>query len=114
MKKIIKSKVYDTDTAQLIYSGREELYRKKTGEYFIYDGQSIAPIEYDAARQWMKQSASDTDYIKEFGETESAGRVPITLYMEKALIDRARRVAAKSCIGLSAYIEDCIRGKAGN
>jgi len=47
MKKIINGKRYDTETAQLIgsasYSNRtdfrfwsEELYRKKTGEFFLY------------------------------------------------------------------------------
>src|SRR5690606_40408270 len=47
MKKIINGKRYDTETAQFIgsasYSNRtdfrfwsEELYRKKTGEFFLY------------------------------------------------------------------------------
>ena len=48
MKKIINGKLYDTETAKLIgrsYHGEgprdfrhysEELYRKRTGEYFLY------------------------------------------------------------------------------
>ena len=54
MKKIIKGKVYDTDTAQKVaeYSNNyprsdlhfyeEELYRKKTGEFFLYGSGNAA------------------------------------------------------------------------
>ena len=55
MKKIIKGKVYDTDTARELASWanggnwrdfshlEETLYRKKTGEYFLHGEVSEAP-----------------------------------------------------------------------
>ena len=54
MKKIINNKLYDTDTAKRLgYDGggdgfdswTEELYKKRTGEYFIY-GEGGARTRY--------------------------------------------------------------------
>ena len=46
MKSIINGKVYSTDTAiQIGKFGEEELFRKKTGEFFKYDVESgINPL----------------------------------------------------------------------
>lgn len=98
MKKIIKNRMYDTDTAR--YVGRwdndcyttdfdycaETLYQKRTGEYFIEgeggarskysvaDGNGwcgstqLVPVSYDTARQWAEEHLSADEYIAEFGE----------------------------------------------
>lgn len=98
MKKIINSKVYDTDTARCvggIYSGlgdrlygwSEAMYCKRTGEYFLYGeggpgskysepagpgntrgSERIYPLSYDDARAWAEQHLTADEYTAEFGE----------------------------------------------
>lgn len=100
MKKIIKNKVYDTNTAQKLgdwdnghYTNdfaycAETLYRKKTGEYFLHGeghalskyashsgnssgwGEKIIPISYTEAQTWAEEHLDADDYISIFGEPE--------------------------------------------
>ena len=103
MKKIIRGKVYDTDTAREVGSWNsghyandfawyaETLYQKKTGEYFLhgegnaaspyrqrcYDmwaaGDQLVPIGYDEARQWAEEHLSADEYIADFGDPGEGG-----------------------------------------
>lgn len=97
MKRIIKGKRYDTDTAQLIktYSSDlsisdfryydETLYLKKTGEFFLYGtgngeskyagkygdlrgpGEKIVPLTLDEAKAWVEK-IEDPDLYEELFE----------------------------------------------
>lgn len=94
MKRIIKDKVYDTSTAGYIgeysrmetdskYWFKEELYRKRTGEYFIYGvglsastydevidrqgSEKITPISFENAKLWGKMHLDAEVYEREFG-----------------------------------------------
>lgn len=95
MKKIINGRKYDTETAkELGYDnniGRDilartdfdyeesTLYRKKTGEYFIYrfggartpypDGH-ISPCTEEEAKAWSENHLSVDDYEALWGEVE--------------------------------------------
>lgn len=101
MKQIINGKKYDTDTATLIgdyWNGcgssdfnyiSEELYQKKTGEYFLYacggaltsysvqvststasGGSHIIPLTEAEAKNWAAEHISVDDYEALFGEVE--------------------------------------------
>ena len=99
MKQVIEGKMYNTETAtyvgsfQYLYPGDfryyyEELYRKKTGEYFLYGegdglspyaeycgsgwcfGKDIRPMCLDEAKEWVEKHLSTGVYIAEFGEPE--------------------------------------------
>lgn len=101
MKKIINGKMYNTETAKEIayYSnGRsysdfsyveETLYRKKTGEFFLYGSggamsrysvsygqntwsgnEAIIPLTEAKAKVWMERYADADTYIEVFGEVE--------------------------------------------
>lgn len=101
MKKIIKGKLYNTETAKHIgnYSNdvpyddidyfSEDLYLKKTGEYFLsgssgalgcyaestetggYAGGSrIIPIKEQEAKEWVEMHLDADTYIELFGEAE--------------------------------------------
>lgn len=101
MKKIINGKKYDTETAEFIRSRSnlengfrniyEELYRKKTGEYFLYGeggpmtcyaesmpnsqngmtgGQAIIPLTEDEAKEWTATHQTVECYEEIFGEVE--------------------------------------------
>ena len=100
MRKIINGKAYDTSTATEIGSHSydipgnlnyicENLYRKKTGEYFLYGeggantiycrtlgtnewcaGENIEPYTLDKAKEWVEEHLSAEVYEEEFGEVE--------------------------------------------
>ena len=100
MKRVVKGKLYNTDTATCIgsyeYSNAgdfchvcEELYRKNNGEYFLAgkggpktkyreqvstrgwsSGEKIIPMTIDEAKDWAEEYLSIDTYIEEFGEPE--------------------------------------------
>lgn len=100
MKKIINGRKYDTDTAELMaewdngdYSDFgficEELYRKRTGEWFLYGrggaqtryaaghgannwggGAEVVPLAEGEARKWTEEHCSGDKYEQIFGEVE--------------------------------------------
>ena len=101
MRKIINKKMYDTETAECVeefentpYKGnahyyKESLYRKKTGEFFLYGygnartkyaavtiggmyspDEKIIPLSEDEAKNWMEQYGNVDTYIELFGEVD--------------------------------------------
>lgn len=101
MKKIINGKKYNTETAKKMgcwsndYSHRsfnfceESLYRKKTGEYFLYGiggpmsrysqpcgqntwsgGSKIIPMTAAEAMEWVEEHLTADEYEEIFGEVE--------------------------------------------
>lgn len=100
MKKIVGGKKYDTETANLLGgldNGRsksdfrwknEELYQKKTGEYFLYGeggplteyfedlgnwkgyGRDIVPLSKEDAKRLGEKILSYKEYVEAFGEPE--------------------------------------------
>ena len=102
MRKIIKDKVYDTETARLqarYESGfpvssfkyyDEALYLKKSGEYFLYGkghaaspyaekrydvkapGEKIIPLTYEEAKEWAEKRLSSDEYMDLFEVDEDS------------------------------------------
>lgn len=137
MKKIINGKSYDTDKALQvgIWSNdrsyrdfshcAETLYRKRTGEYFLYGeggpqskyaravdtnswrgGEDIKPLTAEEARRWAEKNLDAEEYEKEFGEVaEDDSRTVLSITMAASLAERLRREAAKAEMSLSSYIE---------
>lgn len=101
MKQIINGKKYNTETAKEMgcwsnnYSYgdfnycRESLYRKKTGEYFLYGvggamskysqscgqnswsgGEKIMPMTESEAKRWAEKHLTADEYEEIFGEVE--------------------------------------------
>lgn len=99
MRKIIDGKMYNTETAKFVgeYEDpvgqgdfrwvREELYHKKTGEFFLYGqggpltqycevigisgrsyGEAIVPITTRRAKEWVAEYLGVDTYIELFGE----------------------------------------------
>lgn len=110
MKKIIKDKVYDTSTAGYIgeysrletdsrYWFKEELYKKRTGEYFIYGvglsastydelsdvsgqgSEKITPISFENAKLWGKMHLDAEVYEREFSVNEDDKKV-VNIYVQ--------------------------------
>lgn len=100
MKRIINKKLYDTDTAKAVayYSNKygygnpyhisETLYRKRTGEFFLYgfggcmteysefedgiwwSGENIFPLTKEETKVWVTAFCDADTYIALFGEVE--------------------------------------------
>ena len=100
MEKIINGKFYSTETAKAMGSYdnglgirdfnalEETLYRKKTGEFFLYgkggantqyaesmgngrtSGEDIIPLTEEGAREWAEAHLTVKEYIAIFGKPE--------------------------------------------
>ena len=103
MKKIIKGRKYDTETAMFVgensYDGpvndfrywHEALFKKRNGEFFLYGegggmsqyrshfgdsygyGEEIIPMSPDEARGWAENNMDVDAYEKAFGEVSEGG-----------------------------------------
>lgn len=89
MKKIINGKLYNTETAKCVGYWEntpittdynyyyQELYLKRTGEYFLYtwnlvpygynDQDYIDPLSEYEAKEWVERCLDADDYIDMFG-----------------------------------------------
>ena len=140
MKKIIKGKKYDTDTAELVgeyqYSYprdfnycREELYRKRTGEFFLYGtggplskyreatGQNewsgsevIAPLDLVDAKDWVEENCNADKYEELFGTVEDDGeKVVTTISLSKPVAQMLENQAIEHRVSKSEWIEKLIK-----
>ena len=141
MKKIINGKVYDTEKAAELASWsnggtwndfrhvEETLYRKKTGEFFLYgavgpmtqyaeqvelngwsSGSRIMPMTYAEAAKWAEEHLDGDDYEAIFGEVvEDESKVSVTYRLSTAAVETVKRRAAAAGIGISEYLESLIK-----
>jgi hypothetical protein len=140
MKKIIKGKRYDTDTAKKVgedhylYPGdfnywKEALYRKMTGEFFLYgeggeaskyrertydgmwcSGEKITPMTLQEAQEWAEGHLSGDEYEDIFGEVDESGeKSQISMWLDKALVERLKRLSSDKGISASDFVAGLIR-----
>lgn len=140
MFRVINGKRYDTEKAQKVaeaYSslGRtdfgyweEELYRKRTGEFFLYGwggpasgysksigvnewsgGEKIRPLTIEEAMEWAEKHLEGEEYEEIFGEvTETDEKKTVALSLSLAAIDKMKRSAAAAGVSFSDYVEELI------
>lgn len=139
MRRIINNKTYDTDTAKFVGSVgqelddrlnrvEEDLYRKRTGEYFLHGsggamtrygvalgdnnwsgGERIMPLSYEQARAWAEEELDVEEYEREFGVPVEAGEVQLGVRISdqaKSLLDRETSRSGES---RSAIVERLIK-----
>ena len=141
MKKVINGKMYNTDTASELamhsspgswrdFSHWEEtLYRKKTGEFFLYGeggpmtryaeetgtnawtgGERIMPLTYADAQNWAEKYLDGDDYESIFGEViEDDTKVVAAYRLPTDLIEVIKRRAAQDGVGISDFVESLLR-----
>ncbi len=140
MKKIINGKVYDTKTAQEMarYSTggswndfrhyEETLYRKKTGEYFLFgeggpmtqyaervelnswgSGSRIMPMTYQEATAWAEEHLDGDEYEEIFGEVdEDETKVVTTMRLSASTVETLKRRAAAEGKGIAVLAEELL------
>lgn len=126
MNKIINGKRYDTETAQYIHRVEnmpdmsnfhwcaETLYRKKTGEFFIYgegnaaskyarsigtnswgSGERIMPMSYSEAKEWAEEHMTADEYENIFGVIdENDDKSPRTYTLTTTTLNQIDKLAA--------------------
>lgn len=142
MKRIIDGRKYDTTTAEEVAEAthgsttdyeyyEETLYRKRTGEYFLYGygngasryakqvygdfgpGSEIIPLTYDQARAWAERELSVDEYESIFGEVsedEGDEDVVLSVRVSPATRERLRRMAAESGRSQGAVLDEIVAG----
>lgn len=138
MKKVINGKLYDTTTAKRLAFAtancscsdfgywEEELYRKKTGEYFLYgsggamtkyakvvetnnwcSGEEVIPMTYQMARKWAEENLESNEYIRLFGDPGEGDetRQIITVSLPSDTVAKIRREAESSGKTMSDVLE---------
>lgn len=140
MKKIINGRRYDTETAKkMAYAAsrlgvrdfgywEETLYRKQTGEFFIYGyggpasryaqssglnswtgGDRIMPLTLEEAQRWAEEHLDGDEYEEIFGPVEETGTKKTVVYsLSEAAIEKVTRMAAEQGTAKSAIIEALI------
>lgn len=139
MKKVIKGKQYDTETATALgcfHKGakgdlnyiREELFRKKTGEYFLYGkggastkysvlvknntwsgSEKIIPLEFPDAQAWAEQNLKDDEYKNIFGEvTEDDESKVLTARVSASTLAKLQRHQSISGETIGTIVENAI------
>ncbi|MGO5336765.1 hypothetical protein ACTQZS_08135 [Bilifractor sp. LCP19S3_H10] len=143
MIKIIKGRRYDTEKAKAVAhdercSGSfsdwsETLYRKQTGEYFLYGeggpmtkyaqatgdnswsgGEQIIPLSFESAQEWAEEHLDGEEYEKLFGivEEDNPGtKSSITIRLTDAAIAKLSDLAAAGETTKSNVIEKLILGR---
>ena len=137
MKKIIGGKVYSTETAKKVaswYSSyarndfhyyEEELYQKKTGEFFLYGegnaaspyskscgqnewcgGEKIVPLTFAEAQEWAEKHLDGDEYCEIFGDpSEDDEDVALNLIVSASAAAKLKKAAAQNGISLRAQLE---------
>lgn len=135
MKKIIDGKLYNTETAKQLGSDsnpcgprdfhywHEELYQKRTGEFFLYGeggpaskysrscgqnqwsgGEKIIPLSYQSAQKWAEDHLDADDYAAIFGDVSEGEDVLISAKLPAAVDSKLRRLAAENGISITGQL----------
>ena len=140
MKKIINNKRYDTDTAKKVaeYDSdvarsdfnfyREDLYQKRTGEFFLHgqgngaskyaerafpdgwtSGEKIIPLTVDEAREWAERTQDADTYESIFGVVdEDSEKAVTTICISQSAVKKMKEMASDYKISMSAVVEGLI------
>lgn len=140
MKKIINNKLYDTDTAKKLAEWDENgtdsrnyiseaLYRKKTGEFFVFGdggantkyarigrlkvfepGSAILPMSLEQAKEWALDRLPKNEYDDIFGDMiDDDGSTTVTsIRLPSALLETVRRRAQEKDETIAEFIRAAI------
>ena len=139
MVKIINGKKYSTETAEQVgfYRNRygrndfnwleETLYKKRTGEFFLFgeggpasiyctwidshnrtSGDKIIPMTFEEARRWAEEHLEAEEYEEIFGEVEEGEMKGVMYSLPVNLIEKVKRKATERRITASQLVAELI------
>lgn len=138
MKKIINGRRYDTDTATMMgeasHGGRndfsffsEELYKKRTGEFFLYGeggpaskyavsagqnswsgGKKIEPLTLAEAQEWAEENLEGEEYEDIFGAVEE-DKDQVSTWVLSSIKEEADRLREEKGYTLAQIFEAGIK-----
>ena len=111
MKKVIKGKKLDTQTAKMVGTAMiddnkdivETLYRTKSATYFIHNvysksttgklevGEDIYLVSVNEAKEWAKKWLTQSEYDRCFGDIDSDQTVTITVNISAKAYNTLKR-----------------------
>lgn len=109
MEKLIKGRKYNTDTAKFVgvVGERQNLYVKRTGEFFLYFvDDKIVPLSFDEAQKLVEDKLDKDVYDQLFNKT---GTELISIEIDSKVVQNARKEAVKRNIRLNALCEEALR-----
>lgn len=133
MNKVIKGRRYDTEKAEKLGDAYydqsdnlnwwgENLYRKRTGEFFLYchgganskyanydgnnsySGEKIIPLTQEKAEEWAEENLSGEECEQIFGVVEDE-KTRITIYVSPSLANKIKQLAIERKISMSEMVE---------
>lgn len=107
---------------------REDLYRKKTGEYFLYGeggpmtqyakqegsncwgyGECIMPLTYQEATAWAEEHLDGDTYESIFGEiVEDETQIMTSIRLKASTLEKLKRKAQEQGKGFSETLESIL------
>ncbi len=122
MNKLFRGRRYDTQTAERIGEiqtslGRsEELFRKRTGEFFLAhwsqwenENSTIEPISYEQAQKWVEKYMDGDDYEKVFGKVNDGEKQVVSMSLDKGTIEKLKRLSVSKGISVSELVCQIIK-----
>lgn len=140
MKKIINNKRYDTEKAKKVaeYDSdaarsdfnyyHEDLYQKRTGEFFLYgqgnaaskyadrafpdgwtSGEKITPLTIDQAKEWAERTQDADIYESIFGVVDDDdGKAVTTISIPQSSMKKLKEMASDYKMSMSAVVEGLV------
>lgn len=125
MRKYINNKLYDTQSAVCIFKRKSEglnknhiayeevaIYRKKQGEYFLYNYRGlkadIVPLSYEQAVQYVQTYGSVDEFNKAFSVSSAEGNTSIRVVVPKSVKKKLDIICSQRGITQTEFIENCI------
>lgn len=122
MNKVIRGKRYDTSTAESISEievstgRREELYRKRTGEFFLAhwtqwekEESWIEPLDTEEAKEWVSENCDGDTYENLFGEVGEGEKKTVCISLTEQEAQKIKAYALERKISVSEAIGKLIR-----
>ena len=124
MRRYIDNRLYDTCSARMIFFRKTDnlprsnicyeeiaIYRKKTGEYFMFlfkGGKSdIIPLSYEDAKQYVRTYGNQVEFNKAFG-IEGEGVTSIRVVVPRSVKAKLDMICSKLGVSQTEFIENCI------
>ena len=125
MRKYINNKLYDTQSAVCIFKRKSEglsknhiayeevaIYRKKQGEYFLYNYRGlkadIVPLSYEQAVQYVQTYGTEAEFRNAFDVNYEQGSTSLRVIISKSAKKKLDIICSQRGITQTEFVENCI------